>query len=381
MRFVVSTVGTSILTNLIDRGNSAEATWWNMLRDSANRRMDELEQETLLVIEQLASRALEKLLEDTVVTNRRISAELNGIYGIYDGRLPQNSPDLHYLICTDTAQGQKTGNLIAEFLQDQGFNVSVETPEGLSTQDTASFTVGTKELIKWLDDTVPKPGSGYDVIFNLVGGFKSLQGYMQTFGTFYADEVVYIFEGSTNLIRIPRLPIQIDTTVIENHLMEFALMAAGKLYPIEKLEEIPETLLESVEEESETYAGLSAWGELIWNRAKLDLLAEELLPFPQLTYAQSFHQDLERTNAEARLKLQETLAKIASILEDDPAKLSIGGLGFERFKKHDRSIYRFRITSAIRASCKFEAGELTLLHYGQHQYVDNVSHAQWCRHC
>ena len=33
MRFVLSTIGTSILTNLIDRADPAEGTWWGMLRD------------------------------------------------------------------------------------------------------------------------------------------------------------------------------------------------------------------------------------------------------------------------------------------------------------------------------------------------------------
>ena len=377
MRFVLSTVGTSILTNLIDRGNSTEGTWFGILRDSANCKQGKLTPATETVINKLAERAFEKLLKDDEKTNREISAELNGIYGIYGGSLLGNSNDQHYLICTDTAQGQQTGELIRDFLIDKGVTaVNIVTPSQLSTKDTRAFATGTKELIKWLDETVPRSGSGYDVIFNLVGGFKSLQGYMQTFGAFYADEIVYIFEGSTDLIKIPRLPIQIDTTVIENHLVEFALMAAKKLYPIEELESIPEILLESVEDEGQTFAGLSAWGELIWNRTKSDLLAKELLPFPRLTYTSSFHNDLADTNAEALLKLQEALARIVSILENNggnPEKLSGGGIKFEKFQKHDDDIYRFRISSAIRASCKFESGKLILLHYGQHQYVDNVS--------
>ena len=309
---------------------------------------------------------------------------LNGIYGIYNGNIPDGSDDLHYLICTDTAQGQKTGELIEDFLSSKGFTVSIVQPSQLSTKDTQSFAAGTKELIKWLDETVPRPSTGYQVIFNLVGGFKSLQGYMQTFGAFYADEIVYIFEGSTDLIRIPRLPIQIDNTVILEHLTKFAMMAAGKLYLVTELEDVPETLLESIEDAGETYAGLSAWGELIWHRAKADLLREELLQFPRLRYAPGFHRDLNGVNAEEFLKLQETLAKVAVILENsggDPTGLAMGGIRFENFRTHNNDIYRFRITRGIRASCKFEAGQLILLHYGQHQYVDNVSHAPWCDHC
>ena len=387
MRFVVSTIGTSILTNSIDRDNPDEGAWFGILRDSANLKQDELSPDIEQVINTLASRALTKLLEDNVLTNRRSSAELNGIYGIYSGNIPNNSNDQHYLICTDTGQGQKTGGLIQDFLIGKGFTVNLITPSELSTKDTQSFAAGTKELIKWLDETVPRPGAGYQVIFNLVGGFKSLQGYMQTFGAFYADEIVYIFEGSTDLITIPRLPIQIDNTIIENHRMQFSLMAAGKLYPIEELEDIPETLLELVEEEGKTYAGLSAWGELVWHRTKSDLLTTDLLTFPQLQYANHFRNDYNQTTDNtARVKLQETLAKIAVVLEDSGGDITVlndrvSGLFFENFMQHDTDIYRFRITGAIRASCKFENRGLTLIHYGQHQFVDNASHAPYCSHC
>ena len=375
MRFVLSTIGTSILTNSIDRDNPDEGIWSRILRDSANLKQDELPSDTKEVINTLANRALGKLLKDNVVTNRRSSAELNGIYGIYNGNIPNNSNDQHYLICTDTAQGQKTGELIRDFLSSKGFTVNIITPPQLSTKDTQSFAAGTKELIKWLDETVPRPSTGYQVIFNLVGGFKSLQGYMQTFGAFYADEIVYIFEGSSDLITIPRLPIQIDKTVIETHKIQFALMVVGKLYPIEELEGIPETLLELVEEKGETYAGLSAWGELVWHRTKLDLLTGELLPFSRLKYANFFIRDYNNMkDNDARLKLQETLAKVAYLLEEHngtTSGLRGGSLQYERYANVPGNIDHFRVTHAERVSCKADGGRLILRHYGAHDYVNN----------
>ncbi len=377
MRFILSTVGTSSLNNQIREDDPSE--WRELLRDSANRKRDELDSEAEAVIDTLADRALDKLLQDDPQPNRRISAELNGIYGIYNGRLPQNSLDQHYLICTDTAQGQRTGELIKDFLKAQGFSVGIYTPEGLSTQDTAAFTAGTKALIRWLEENVPwRRNSGYRVIFNLVGGFKSLQGYMHTFGAFYADEVIYIFEAeAAGLITIPRLPIQIDTTVIQEYRTEFALMAAGKLYPRRELDGIPETLLEFLEEgDDETDTGLSAWGTLIWNRAKVDLLGEELLLFPRLEYAVSFRSDFNREKApKARLKLQETLAKVAYILEKDgghTSGLTGGALNYEKLQGAEgkAGIHTFRITQASRVSCTVaEEGGLILRHYGGHDYV------------
>ena len=376
MRFVLSTIGTSSLTNQINNDDPSE--WRRLLRDSANRKTDELDSATKTVIDTLADRAFGQLLEDEVQVNRRISAELNGIYGIYNGKLPQNSPDQHCLICTDTAQGQKTGELIEDFLKEHGFSVSIYTPERLSTKDTAAFTTGIKELIRWLEENVPwRRDSGYRVIFNLVGGFKSLQGYMNTFGAFYADEVIYIFEAQTaDLITIPRLPIQIDTTVIQEHLTEFALMAAGKLYPRRELRDIPETLLEFLEEDdAETDTGLSAWGTLIWNRTKADLLTKKLLPFPRLSYAKTFYDDFNReSDPKARLKLQETLAMVAYTVEKDgghTSGLTGGSLNYEKLRGEagKAGIHTFRITQAIRVSCTVAQGGLTLRHYGGHDYV------------
>lgn len=374
-RFILSTVGTSILTNLIDRRNPTEANWWNTLRDSANLKLNELDLETETVINTLADRALNKLLKNDAKANGRVSAELNGIYGIYGGTLPPNSRDQHWLITTDTAQGQKTGELIRDFLKSQGFTVSIFTPEGLSTKDTESFTTGTKELIRWLEDTVPGYAD-YDVIFNLVGGFKSLQGYMNTFGAFYADEVVYIFDAPTaDLIKIPRLPIQIDDTVIQNHLVQFALMDAGKLYLAHELKDIPETLLGYVEDNGNTYTELSAWGQLLWNRTKKDLLTENLLDLPRLEYETTFRYDFGNQNDPTkRIKLQETLAKVSTVLEDtngDTTQLNrnVSGLNFERLQNSD--FYTFRITNSIRVSCSINNGGLGLRHYGEHDFVNN----------
>ncbi|RKU14628.1 CRISPR-associated protein [Candidatus Poribacteria bacterium] len=375
MRFVLSTVGTSILTNLIDRGNPTEGTWFGTLRDSANFKQEELTDETEIVINTLAERALEKLNENSTATNRRISAELNGIYGIYGDRLPTDSQDQHYLICTDTAQGQMTGDLIKDFLESQGFTVGVVTPSQLSTQDPESFTTGTKELIRWLENNVPRRESGYHVIFNLVGGFKSLQGYMNTFGAFYADEVIYIFESPTaDLIKIPRLPIQINTAIIESHLIKFALMDTGKLYSTEEIEGIPETLLEFVQENGMTFAGLSAWGGLIWQRTKSDLLSGKLLQFPRLEYKRSFIDGYEDLNSQQRTDLQETLAKIATALEDtggDTTQLNqrVSGLNFKPLANFD-NIFTFRIARGIRVSCSEVDNGLRLHRYGPRNAVN-----------
>ena len=67
MRFVLSTIGTSSLTNQIN--NSDPSEWRSLLRDSANHKMDDLDAETKAVIDTLADRALNLLRQGNVQLN------------------------------------------------------------------------------------------------------------------------------------------------------------------------------------------------------------------------------------------------------------------------------------------------------------------------
>ena len=116
------------------------------------------------------------------------------------------------LVATDTYQGEVAAKLVQEWLQGRGFSsVQVFQLPGLSTRNQQAFATGVGALIKWTGETLPGyRESGSRVVFNLVGGFKSLQGYMNTLGMLYADEIIYIFEGTqSGLIRIPRLPVNL----------------------------------------------------------------------------------------------------------------------------------------------------------------------------
>ena len=85
--------------------------------------------------------------------------------------------------------------------------------DDLNTSSLEEFRLGIDELIKWCVGTLPGyRASGYKIVFNLVGGFKALHGYMQTLGMFYADETVYIFETSRELLSIPRMPVDLEAS-------------------------------------------------------------------------------------------------------------------------------------------------------------------------
>ncbi|MBW4433156.1 MAG: CRISPR-associated protein [Pelatocladus maniniholoensis HA4357-MV3] len=372
-RAIISTIGTSLLTNQINRANPDEKDWYSHLRDTANLSEEKTPEDVQQIIATLKQRADKQLAGAKIPQIRRASAELNGIYGIYQEDLSQGKEDIHFLIATDTVQGKTTAKIVEDFLRKQGLNnSSIYSPSGLSTASTEAFSLGIDTLIVWLQDTIPPlKANKYKICFNLVGSFKSLQGYLNTIGMFYADEIIYIFEGEkSELITIPRLPIAVDISLIKPYTLQLALLDVGAGLSISETQGIPETMLAEVDEKMM----LSTWGQLIWNQCKNDLLCENLLSFGGLEYQDSFKADYNKEiQKQPRVKLQETLARISYLLKESNGDVSIlkkhGGLQYDKYTNMG-NVDHFRVTQGVRVSCCSDQGKLILYRYGKEEEVN-----------
>lgn len=149
------------------------------------------------------------------------------------------------------------------------------------------------------------------MIFNLVGGFKSLHGFMTALGMFYADKTVYIFEGEARrAVIIPKLPISID----KDKLMQCAAQLALLEQDLIPKKYVPDVNTIFMETEGDLCV-LNAWGQLVWQQIKGAAFQGPLLEFPKIEYSDAFRRDYEsRNDAEARSHLQKTIAKISSVL-------------------------------------------------------------------
>lgn len=391
-RLVISTVGTSLLTNQIRR--KSENHYYNRLRDTANLSFEEIKEsheDVADMIEELKERAEEKINGDTNDI-REASAELNGIYGLYKDQIHQGEQDIHWLIASDTAQDQITAEILQSFLSQKGLNISVYTPPGFSTRSNEAFTQGIDELLNWFEDIIPGyKDNEYEICFNLVGGFKAIQGFVNTIGMFYANNIIYIFEGDySEIISIPRLPIKIDTSAIKP--IEFSLMAAENSVSInvEKLDKVPESLLFICDNE----ATLSNWGKLTWNNCKYELFTQELLHFPCLVYEKSFHKDYERRSVDEKIKfeLHSALAEISATMlkfngdtsRIDPKfkyKRYEGGQKCEGgLRKNEIDHFYLNKNEGWRVSCVVDEIQdsthkkvkvLRMRHVGEHDYVND----------
>lgn len=374
-KVIISTIGTSLLTNQINRANPEEKDWYARLRDTANLSVEQTPEDVQTIITTLKERADEQLSNAQISQIRRASAELNGVYGIYQEDLSQGKEDYHFLIATDTNQGKTTAKIVETFLRKKGLNnTSIYAPRGLSTASTEAFSEGIDALIVWLQETIPPlKESKYKICFNLVGSFKSLQGYLNTIGMFYADEIIYIFEGEkSDLITIPRLPISVDNSLLKPYTMQLALLNAGAGLTPQETAGIPETMLGEVDGKMT----ISTWGQLIWNQCKDDLLSGDLIPFSRLEYQDTFRADYNKIKEKyKRVKLQETLAKVTILLDESNGNTASlkqdGGIQYDKYKNKG-DIYHFRVTNSIRVSCVCKNGKLILYHYDeQHDDINN----------
>ncbi|WP_155082830.1 CRISPR-associated protein [Cyanobacterium aponinum] len=371
MQIIISSVGTSLLTHQIDRTHPDERNWYNLLRDTANLTLENTPENVKNIIYILKNRAIEKLNSSSIVQIRDASAELNGIYGFYDNNLTlgKNGNDFHWLICTDTLQGKTTGEIVESFLKNNGISSECLIPQGLSTINISSFSNGIDNLLTQLENIIYQDKT-VKVCFNLVGGFKSLQGYLNTIGMLYADEIIYIFEGkNSELIRIPRLPIKVDESIIEPNIIEFALMSQGEI-SANKIKNIKESLVYIMDNE----ATLSNWGKVIWNNCKHKFLTQELLNFPFIKYTSSFINDYNNITLEQeKIKLQETLAKVSYLLSTNNGNRAVlrndKALQYETF--NNKSIDHFRVTGKnYRVSCEPTDNNILLLrYYGTHDHI------------
>lgn len=382
--FTVSTVGTSLLTNALR--DTAPDQLGDVLAH-ANASEDDIPEDVYRMAEKTVEQAVESLRGADDKEVRRASAELNGLLSFYE-EAQKDTRDQHQLVATDTALGQLTAKGVKQTLKDRGVSaVQMQVPRGLSAEDTDALKGGVKRFLDWCERTLPGyRESGYEVVFNLTGGFKSLQGILNTVGTFYADRMIYIFQTGPELITIPRLPVRLDTDLFEDTPARFLRLEAldrvsGGTLPKAKYEDVPEALIDAVD--GQVYS-FSEWGTLLWNRARRGLMEQaECFDLPRLRYKERFRKDVQAAGPDSRRRLHETLAVASVMLEvhdGDTAPLKkSGSLQYENYEgkatRDGEPIGHFRLyedRKGKRVSCEAKEEGLVLRRFGRHDEVNNA---------
>ncbi|ESQ16935.1 MAG: putative CRISPR-associated protein [Thiohalocapsa sp. PB-PSB1] len=314
---ILSTCGTSLLTNLAGDQRGLVIRYANVA-DSADVPYNDRNW-----LSELGAHAREQLRTADVQQRERLSAELNGLLRLYDGQL-QRSRDNHWLVATDTWLGSMTAELLAEVLETAGHVVEVKRITDLRTNDLGEFRAAMAELARLCaQDLRGMAAGGWRIVFNLTGGFKSVQGFMQALGMLYADESVYVFERTSQLLRLPKLPISLDAdALVREHELVFRRLAFGLPVSVDAATDLPETLIM----EDDGFVTLSVWGDVVWNQAGPEFLAEQLWspPDAKVRYGDRFAGSVDRCSRDELRMVNERIGDLARCLNDtqyNPARL------------------------------------------------------------
>lgn len=268
--FILNTCGTSVLTNqstneqrtLINKYTNAAN--WNVIPDQDRAQIQNHIQQRQAQLQTLS-------MQDA----KKMSAELNGLLTWREQR-QAHPQDQYWLLATDTVLGQAAAQMVQTWLEQEKLQANILRIQDLRTNSLDEFRSALSDLAKQLKETLEGyRNQGYTIHFNLTGGFKSLNGFLQALSTIYADEAFYRFETGQDLLNIPKLPFEFNPQrTIEENILPFRRLGHGLSVDATQVERIPDSLLLEIDR---AY-GLSEWGELIWLEGHPTLYREKLLP-------------------------------------------------------------------------------------------------------
>ena len=311
---ILTTCGTSLLTN----GGIADDLRRLLNRHAnASRWADLPEAEAQTLREHLQARR-ELLLAADQQQVRRLSAELNGLLGWQQRPECQSSPqDMHLLLATDTLTGMATAGMVRDWLIQQGKTAIIQSAPGLNTASLSSFRQSLSGLVRELDVQFKGfKSKGFTIHFNLTGGFKGLNGFLQALSTLYAEQAFYLFEGSSEVMLIPTLPLTLNAEqVIKDHLRAFRRLGSALPITAADAQDIPELLLFRIDDQ----VLLSEWGELLWLNAYRTIYREQLWPSisERVVFGSGFEASCRQRTPELLAIINDRVADLAQYTEGD----------------------------------------------------------------
>ena len=313
-QLILSTCGTSLLTNSLKNNANNEQLRGLLNRYANARKPEDIPENERTLLQEVIDQALTILLEADTEASKSLSAELSGLFALDNGKLDPQSQ--HWLIASDTWLGEETARLIEGKIKDLGAEASVMRIAQLRTDSLSDFQEGASKLARLCHEEIKgMRDGGWRVVFNLTGGFKGVQGFMQALGIIYADECVYTFERTNQLIRLPRLPLTLDATgIVRQHLAAFRRMHAGLPTTADDVVGMPPALI--YEQEGE-YC-LSTWGQVIWNEGQQKIYEEGIhRPFDdKLAFAEGFLASTQTTSAKEKRQINQRIDDLTKHLYD-----------------------------------------------------------------
>ncbi len=220
MKKIITTVGTSLLSNAIENNRDIKQPF-KKLQGKFNADKDKEENQEQLKKLTKYTETLKTLDDDM------LSAEITSLMQIQK----EINDDLDvYLIATDTILSPFCAEIIKSNLENRNisvhFNSAQDIIKDLQIKDKENFEKeGIPNLLERLNSIAQNGIYWDDIILNITGGYKGIIPFMTIIGQVNKLPIYYIFEESDNekyqLIKIPDVPISYDTRVFDTHWQTF----------------------------------------------------------------------------------------------------------------------------------------------------------------
>jgi len=352
MRYILTTVGLSSLTNGL-RGIFTAKEIYNF----SNMNKNEIDKN----FKNRFDNEFEKLINEVKKYDNKkledLSAELNALLKYYKNDFNRN--DFHKLLVTDTYLGKKSAEVVKTILEDKGFKVDIYAPKDLKTSDIESFHISLSEIVKDLSEELEGYKiSGYKIIFNLTGGFKSVNSFVQSMASLWADESIYVFESSQELLTIPRLPLKVDEDIFKEKVEVFRLLEDGLEVNENIIKNIPKTLIVKI---GDDYI-LSPWGEIVWQKVKFEIF-KNLINYEFIEYSNEFKKDFDKLNNKEKIQINKMLDLLDKYKRTNDEKFNLRSLRYHDLKgqiakKYSHEFYPFDGDDSRRAYCNEKDGKV-----------------------
>jgi hypothetical protein len=218
--------------------------------------------------------------------------------------------------------GEITSDMVATWLTKNGYTVVVHKVTDLQTADIVPFKLALADMFQFVQELITEYRTlGFHIVFNLTGGFKSVNGFLQTIGNQFADEVVYIFESASELLSIPGLPFSLNYESLFTEKIDVLRKIQHQL----TVTDLEKKGLELFLFETDETVMLNDLGTIVWAQLKKKLYAQKVLNplIARIRYSTGFLQSVQSLPEDRLYTLNEKLDKLLHYIQTGESLLSL----------------------------------------------------------
>jgi len=267
---IITTVGTSLLTNVIiplkNRCNindeeqlaiKAFTTLQNKDFSEKNKYKKEYD-------------FLKNFALKYISFNEKTSAEIKSILALRN-KYKNQFLEIE-LIATDTLLSPLCSEVLQDLIEENLENIKVNFSNNniikdLQVSDYNKYKKGLINLLDRLNDFTYGGEYFGDILLNITGGFKGVIPYMTIYGQINNIPLFYIFEFTNALIEIPQIPITLNEKLFDKYWREFYKISNDLINKDNLSYEFIKEASNLIEIE-DNYVYINALGKILWDKYK-----------------------------------------------------------------------------------------------------------------